>query len=141
MAQNRAAQLALKCTQRVNINNMYVHLSLTKWRRLTSSLLVFVRSVDKLNTPSCLFKLLAHSSDTYAYPTRHATRGLVTLPKSRTDYGRHTVLHRAMTTWNSIPHQVTDASSRIRFKTQMNIHLIKLSSQPRLCVLQTTVRL
>ena len=25
-----------------------------------------------------------------------------------------TVLHRAITTWNSIPHQVTDASSRFR---------------------------
>lgn len=29
--------------------------------------------------------------------------------------GRCTVLHRAMTTWNYIPHQVNDASSRIRF--------------------------
>ena len=28
-------------------------------------------------------------------------------PQSRTDYGRHTVLHRAMTTWNYIPQQVT----------------------------------
>uniref|UniRef100_A0A8K9WUW1 Uncharacterized protein n=1 Tax=Oncorhynchus mykiss TaxID=8022 RepID=A0A8K9WUW1_ONCMY len=28
--------------------------------------------------------------------------------KSRTDYGSHTVLHRAMIAWNSIPHQVTD---------------------------------
>ena len=56
-----------------------------------------------LKAPSCQFKLLAHSSDTHAYPTRHATRGLFTVPKSITDYGRHTVLHRAMTTWNSIP--------------------------------------
>ena len=64
--------------------------------------------------PSCLSKLLAHSSDTHAYLTRHATRGLFTVAKSRTDYGRHTVLHRAMTTWNSIPQQVTDTSSKIR---------------------------
>jgi hypothetical protein len=92
---------------------------------LTSSLLVFVRSVDKLNAPSCLFKLLAHSSDTHAYPTRHATRGLFTIPKSRTHYGRCTVLHRAMATWNSIAHQVTDASSRIRFKKQIKIHLME----------------
>ena len=47
-------------------------------KSLTSSLLVCVRSVDKLNVPSCLFKLLAHSSDTHAFPTRH----LVTLSKS-----------------------------------------------------------
>ena len=61
------------------------------------------------------FKLLAHS-DTHEYPIRHATRGLFTIPKSRTDYGRCTVLHRAMTAWNIIPYQVTDASSRVRFK-------------------------
>ena len=54
--------------------------------------------------------------DIHAYPTRHSTKGLFTVSKSRTDYGRQTVLHRAMTTWNSIPHQVTDASSKIRFK-------------------------
>ena len=114
LAQNRAAQLALGCTQRASINNILVNLSWLKVEeRLTSSLLVFMRGIDMLNAPSCLFELLAHSSDTHAYPTRHATRGLFTVPKSRTDYGRHTVLHRAMATWNSIPHQVTNASSRI----------------------------
>jgi hypothetical protein len=30
--------------------------------------------------------------------TPQTTRSLFTVPKSRTDYGRHTVLHRAMTT-------------------------------------------
>ena len=117
LAQNRAARLPLKCTQRANINNMHVNLSWLKAEeRLTSSLLVFVRGIDMLNALNCLFKLLAHSSDIHTYPTRHATKGLFTVPKSRTDYGRHTVLHRAVTTWNSIPHQVTHASSRIRFK-------------------------
>ena len=105
---------------------MHVHLSWLKVEeRLTSLLLVFVRSVDKLNAQRCLFKLLAHSSDTHTYPTRHATRGLFTIPKSRTDYERHTVLHRAMATWTSIPHQVTDASSRIRLKKQVKIHLME----------------
>jgi hypothetical protein len=42
---------------------------MTQWKRLTS-LLVFV-SVDKRNVLSCRFKLLAHSWDTHAYPTRH----------------------------------------------------------------------
>jgi hypothetical protein len=89
---------------------MHINLSWLKVEeRLTSSLLVLVRAVDKLNVPSSLFKIPAHSSDTHAYTTRLATRGLFTVPKSRTDYWRHTVLHRAMTTWNSIP-QVTDAS-------------------------------
>jgi hypothetical protein len=81
--------------------------------RLTSSLLVFVRGVDKLKVPS-----------THVYPTRHATRGLFTVPKSRTDYRR-----RAMTTWNFIPHQVADASNRIRFKKQVKIHLMEQRGQ------------
>ena len=81
--------------------------------RLTTSL--FVRGIDMFKASSCLFELLANSSDTHAYPTRHVTRGLFTVPKSRTVYGRRTVLHRAMTPLNSIPHQVTDASSRICF--------------------------
>ena len=111
LAQNGAARLALKCTLRANIN-MHVNLSWLKVEERLTSLLV--RSVDMLNAPSCLFKRLAHSSDTHAYPTRHATWGLFIIPKSRTDYWRRTVLRRAMATWNSIPHQVTDASSRIR---------------------------
>ena len=78
---------------------MHVNLSWFKVEeRLTSSILVFMRGADMLNAPSCLSKLLAHSSHTHAYPTRHATRGLFTVPKSRTDYGVRTVLHRAMTT-------------------------------------------
>ena len=117
LAQNRAARLTPRCTQRANISNMQVNLSWLKVeKRLTSSLLVFVRGIDMLNAPSCLSKLLAHSSDTHTYHTRHATRGLFTVPTSRTDYGRTTLLHRAMTTWNSIPHQVIDSSSKIRFK-------------------------
>ena len=109
-----------------SINNIHVNLSWLKVEeRLTSSLLVFVRRVDKLITPSCLFILLAHSSDTHAYPTRHVTRGLFKIHKSRTNYGRRTVLDRALTTWNSIPHQITDASSRIRFKKQITKHLMK----------------
>ena len=93
LAQNRAARLALKSTQRANINDIHVNLSWIKVEeRLTSSLLAFVRGVHKLNVPSCLFKILAHSSDTHAYPTRHATRGLFTVPKFRADCQRRTVL-------------------------------------------------
>ena len=99
---------------------MHVNLSwLIEEERLTSSLHVFMRGIDMLNAPSCLFEPLEHSSDTYAYPTRHATRGLFTVPKSRTDYGRCTVLNRTMTTWNSIPHQVTHASSTIWLKKNL----------------------
>ena len=55
LAQNMAAQLALKSTQEAN-NDMHVNLSWLKVEEsLTSSLLAFVRSVAKLNVPSCLF--------------------------------------------------------------------------------------
>ena len=103
LAQNRAARLALKCTQRANFNNMHVNLSwLTVEERLTASLLVFMRGMDVLKARSCLFKWHAHSSNTHAYPTRHAiaTRGLFTVPKFRKYSGKCIVLHRAMATWN-----------------------------------------
>ena len=54
-----------------------------------------------LNAPSYLFELLARSSDTHAYPTRHATRGLFT---ENTPYGtegtvkQHKHMHRHMHT-------------------------------------------
>ena len=116
LAQNRAAQLALGCTQRANINNMHVNLSWLKVEeRLTSSLLLFMRGIDMLNALSCLSKLLAHSLDTHAYPTRHVTRSLHS-SQVQNRLWRHTVLHRAMTTWNSILHPVSDATSKIRFK-------------------------
>ena len=64
MAQNRAARLALGCTQRASINNIHVNLSWLKVEeRLTSSLLVFLRGIDTSNAPSYLSKLLAHSYD------------------------------------------------------------------------------
>ena len=69
LAQNRAARLALGCTQRANITNMHVNLSWLKVEeRLTSSLLLFMRGID-MNAQSYLSKLLAHSSDPHAYPT------------------------------------------------------------------------
>ena len=54
LAQNRAARLALGCTQRANINNIHVNLSWLKVEeRLTSSLLVFLRGFDMLKA-GCL---------------------------------------------------------------------------------------
>ena len=106
LAQNRAVRLALKSTRRANINDMHVNLSWLKVEeRLSSSLIVFLRRVDKLNV--CLNYL--HTTRT----PKHTPQDIS--PDVRTDYGRHTVLHRAMTTWNSSPHQVTDASSRITY--------------------------
>ena len=69
-------------------NTVHVNLSwLNVEERLTASLLVFVRGIYMLKPLSGLFKRLAPSSDTHAYPTRYAKRGLFTVPKSRTDSG------------------------------------------------------
>jgi hypothetical protein len=42
-------------------------------------------------------------------------RQVVQALEPRTDYQRHAIQHRAITLLISIPHKVTDASSRIRF--------------------------
>ena len=77
LAQNRAAQLALKSTRRANVTDMHVNLSWLKVEeRLTSSLLVFMRGIDLLNAPSYLSKLLAHSSDTQDLPQEVSSRSL-----------------------------------------------------------------
>jgi hypothetical protein len=79
--------------------------------RFTASLLVFVRSTDVLKVPNCLFSQVTHSSKTQTYLTRHAIRGLFTVPKSRTEAGKCTVLYRAMATL-----QVTQESNKIHFE-------------------------
>ena len=105
-----SARLALGCTRRANIINMHVNLS---WLKVE----------ERLTT--CWMHWAVCLNYTHAYPTRHATRSLFTVPKSRTDYGRFTVLNRAMTTWNSIPHQVTHASSTNRFFLKIEKHLME----------------
>jgi hypothetical protein len=75
----------------------------SKWRRdWLQSLLIFVWGVGKLNV--CLIYL--HTPRTPMHIPQDMPTEVSSM--SRTDSGRHTVLHRAMTTWISIPHQVTD---------------------------------
>ena len=86
LAQNRAARLALHCNQRADINA--VHASLYWLRveeRLTASLLLFIRNINVLKIPNSLHSQLTQSSYTHTYPNRHATRGLFTVTKSRTN--------------------------------------------------------
>ena len=94
---------------------MHVNLSRLKVEeRLTAPLLVFVQVIDVLKVPNCLFKQLAHSLDTYQYNTSHIARSLFTVSRSRTEAGKLTVLSRAMTTWNTLPPQVTQDSNKAR---------------------------
>jgi hypothetical protein len=87
LTRSRATRLALGSTQRSIVNNMHVNLSWINMEEKLTSLLVFVRVIDMLNAPSCLFELLVHSLDTNAYPTRHATRGLITVPSPEQTMG------------------------------------------------------
>lgn len=115
LIQNRAAHIALK---------MYTE-GRCQWYACQSLLAqsVFLPGVDWLKVSNCLVKQLAHSSDTHWYNTRHAARGLFTVPRSRTEAGKHTVLNRAMTTWNSLPPRVTQTSNNTRFKKWIKEHL------------------
>ena len=65
---------------------------------LTAPLLVFVQGVE----------------GTTELSVQAVARDLFTVPRSRTEACKHTVLNRAMTTWNSLVTQVTLASNKTR---------------------------
>lgn len=118
--QNRAARLALNCTQRANIDTMYRHLSWLKVdKRLTLSLLIFIRNINTLHKPDDLFKNLTLSSSLHTYPTRHAASGNYTIPATNTNSKQRTVLYRAMAEWNALPDHILKAQSKITFKKQI----------------------
>jgi hypothetical protein len=66
----------------VDLNEFFMAL-LYGFHKTENTLLVFVRGTNMLNVPGSLFELLAHSTDTHAYPTIHATRGLFTVLQNR----------------------------------------------------------
>ena len=66
---------------------------------------IFIRN-NVLKIPNCLHSQLTHSADTHTYPTIHATRGLFTVPKSRTNSRKHTVLYRAIIAWDFLPSHI-----------------------------------
>ena len=114
LAQNRAARFALNCNQRADINTMQASLSwLRVEERLTASLLIFIRNMNVLKIPNGLHCQLTHSSDTHTYLTRHDTRGLFTVPKSRTNSRKRTVLYRALIAWNFLPSHIAQINSQL----------------------------
>ena len=123
LAQNRASRLALHCNQMADINTMHATLSwLRVEERLTASLL-FIRNITMLNIPNVLHSQFTHSSDTHNYPTRHASRGLFTVPKSRTNSRKFTVLYRAIIAWNSVPSHIAQMNSKHGLKKLTKQHL------------------
>jgi hypothetical protein len=111
LAQNGAAHLALHCNQRANINTMHDSLPwLWVEERLTATLL-FIRNIYVLKIPNGLHSQLTRSADTHTYFTRHATRGLFTIPRSRTNESEHIVLYTAMSAWNSLPSYIAQVNN------------------------------
>jgi hypothetical protein len=102
LAQNRAARLALHFNQRANINTIHASLS---WLRDWLHHFFFFMTDIVLKIPNCLHSQLKLISDTHTYSTRHATRGLFTVPKSRTNSRRRTVLYWAIA--KTTPHVTT----------------------------------
>jgi hypothetical protein len=117
LVQNKAEGISLRCTQRVNVSNMHVSLSwLRVEERLTTSLLVFVWGVDvffgsKLSVQAVVTQF-GHSS------VQHNTCNL-RFSQSPGPVQRlgNTVLNIDMTTWNSLPPQVTQASIKTYKRT------------------------
>ena len=124
LAQNRETHFALNCNLRADKNTMHVSLSwLRVEERLTASLLLLIRNINVLKIPICLLGQLTHSSDTHTYPTRYATRILFTVPKSRTNSRKRTVLYRALIAWNLLPSHIAQINSKPGFKKQIKQHL------------------
>jgi hypothetical protein len=71
---------------------------------------------------NCLFKQLAHSSNTHQYNTRQATRGLFTVPRSRIEVEKHTVQILIGTTQDMQP----EVSSVPRSRIEVEKHTVQI---------------
>ena len=133
LTQNRAARFALNCNQRADINTIHTSLSwLRVEERLTASLLIFIRNISVLKISNCLHSQLTQSSDTHTYQTRHATRGLFTVPESRTNSRKRTILYRALIAWNFIPSHIALINSKPGVKKLIKQHLTAQHLSPYL---------
>ena len=92
LAQNGAARLVLHCNQRANINTMHASLPWLRVEETLTASLLFIRNIHVLEIPNCLHNQLTHTSDTHTYPSRHATKGLFIVPKSRTNVRKCSVI-------------------------------------------------
>ena len=64
-----------------------------------------------------------HTAQTHMHTTQDMPPEVSS--QSKTVYVRCTVRYRAMTTWNSVPHQVTDAAVKCDLKNIFKIHIME----------------
>ena len=128
--QNGAVRLAVKCTPRANMNNMHDKLSWLKVDvRLKASLLSFIKNMNTLTNPDCLFRQLTLSSNVHTYPTRHGTSGNNTIPTIKTHSKQRIELCGAMVEWNSLPDHISKIQNNASFKKQVKRHLMAVCTE------------
>ena len=72
--------------------------------------------MNMLEIPNCFHSQLTHGTDKHTYPTTHATRGLFTVLRSRTNTRKHVVLYRTMSARNFLPSHMVQVNSKPGFK-------------------------
>ena len=128
LVQNRAARLALQCRNRTDILRMHECLSwLMVEQRLLASLTLFFRSICFSNKPNCLYKLIQYTSNINNYSTRQVVMERFTVPMAKSNAIKKTVMYRAMSIWNTLPHTIIDIKVRKQFKKQLKIVYLDLS--------------
>ena len=127
IAQNKAARLALHCSIRTNVQSMHKKLSwLTVERRLKSSLLMFFRNVMFEKQPLYLSEQTVHISSVSNHRTRQASAGHLVKPSAGSDFGKATVINRAISGWNSLPDHLAKINAKGSFKKEIKDHLLAL---------------
>ena len=127
IAQNKAARLALHCSIRTNVQAMHKKLSwLTVKSRLKTSLLTFFRNVMYEKKPLHLSKQIVHISSVSKHGTRQASAGHLVMPSAGSDFGKATVISRAITGWNSLPDHIAKISTKGSFRKALKDHFLTL---------------
>ena len=67
-----------------------------------------------------------HTALTHTYPTRHATRSLFPVPRSRTNSRKCAVLYRVLSAWNSLQSYIAQVNSKPGLKIIIKQHLVPL---------------
>ena len=121
---NKEVYIDLHFTSWTNILRMHKCLSWLKLeQRLLASLTLIFRSICVSNKPNCLYKLINYTSNRHNYSTRQVVMERFTVPMPKSNAIQKTVMYRAMSIWNALPHTIIDIKVRIHFEKQLKIHV------------------
>ena len=126
IAQNKAARLALQCSNRTHIAEMHSNLSwLTVENRLHSRTLTFFRNVLFDKKPQYFYDQVVYVRDEHKHMTRQAVSGVLAALKPRTNILKSSIVYRAVTGWNALPRCITNANTKYSFKSKLKEHLMQ----------------